>query len=450
MKPMKSANGPLRLHPKNPRYFTTDDMNALYLVGSHTWANFQDLGLAGDAPFDFEGYVAELVERKSNFVRLWSWEHTAWATWCTEKVLFTPTLYRRIGSEQALDGAPQFDLSQIDQSYLDRLRARLIHLEEAGVYAAVMLFQGFSSEWIWHYGDPYTNLGNPFRGHPYHPENNIQGFDGGTDNGVRVDLSSPRVREFQAAYIKAVVETVNDFDHIIFEVINEGGNEEWHEFVMATVRECEQHLPKKHLVGMTGHGSMTLDKMLASTADWIAPGFHDSKPYDLILDPPASITKIKPSILDTDHLWGTGMDYKWVWRSFLRGYHVLFMDPAWPLRGWFEPEKNTRHYPGYEEGRKAMTQTMHLANRVDLANLEPRPELASTGFCLAELGRTYIVYFPNGGAATLDLSAVTGTLQVEWIDPIQGTIVSGAPLVGSKTRTLFPPFANDAVLFMTI
>jgi hypothetical protein len=445
---MTSTQGPLRLHPENPRYLTTDGNQALYLAGSHTWANFQDLGLAGDAPFDFKEYVAELVEREHNFVRLWSWEHTAWATWSTDKVLFTPTLYRRTGSELALDGGPKFDLSQIDQGYLDRLRARLIHLQEAGIYAAVMLFQGFSSEWIWHYGDPYTNLGNPFRGHPYHPENNIQGFDGGTDNGVRVDLGSPSVRAHQAAYIKAVVETVNDFDHIVFEVINEGGNEEWHEFVMATVRACEKDLPKKHLVGMTGHGSMKLDRMLASSADWIAPGFHDSKPYDLILDPPASVTSVKPAILDTDHLWGTGIDYKWVWRSFLRGYHVLFMDPAWPLRGWFEPLQNTRHYPGYEEGRKAMTETLRLAKRLNLARMEPLPERASTGFCLAEVGRAYLVYFPNGGTATLDLSEATGTLHVEWIDPIQGTIVPGRSLSGGKTVTLSPPFANDAVLYV--
>jgi hypothetical protein len=446
--PIKSTQGPLRLHSQNPRYFTSDDNQALYLVGSHTWANFQDIGLTGDALFDFDSYVAELVEREYNFVRLWSWEHTAWATWSTDKVRFTPTLYRRTGSGLALDGNLTFDLSQIDQNYLDRLRARLMHLEEAGIYAAVMLFQGFSSEWIWHYGDPYTNLGNPFRGHPYHPENNIQGFDGGTDNGVRVDLGSPSVRELQAAYIKAVVETVNEFDHIVFEVINEGGNEDWHEFVMKTVRECEKDLPKKHLVGMTGHGSMTLERMLASSADWIAPGFHDSKPFDLILDPPASITSIKPGILDTDHLWGTGIDYKWVWKSFLRGYHVIFMDPAWPLRGWFEPQKNTRHYPGYEEGRKAMTQTARLAKRLNLTSMEPRPELSSTGFCLADPGHAYVVYYPLGGPATLDLTEATGTLSAEWIDPIQGTIVPRGPVSGGKIVTLSPPFANDAVLYI--
>ena len=43
-------NGPLRLHPQNPRYFTDGGKNpdgslrAVYLTGSHTWDNLQDIG----------------------------------------------------------------------------------------------------------------------------------------------------------------------------------------------------------------------------------------------------------------------------------------------------------------------------------------------------------------------------------------------------------------------
>ncbi len=445
---MEPTSNTLRLHSENPRYFTSDGKRALYLAGSHTWANFQDIGFAGDAPFDFAGYVAELTERGHNFVRLWSWEHAAWATWNPEKLLFTPNLYRRTGRELALDGGPQFDLTQMDPAYFDRLRARLIHLRHAGIYAAVMLFQGFSSEWIWHYGGGYINYGNPFLGHPFHPKNNIQGFDGGKDSHARVDLHNPEVRAYQAAYIKKMVETVNDFDHIMFEVTNEGPDIAWQEFVMETVRACEQNLPKKHLIGVTGHGGVSLVEMQGSSADWIAPGLHDSKPADLILDPPATKAADKLSILDTDHVWGTGMDYKWVWRSFLRGHNVLFMDPAWPLPGWFEPLKNVRSYPGYEEGRKAITQTIRLSKRLDLARAAPCPELASTGFCLADIGQTYLVYYPDGGTATLDLSGAEGTFQVEWIDPIHGAIVPGNPLTGGKPCTLTPPFANDAVLYV--
>jgi hypothetical protein len=42
---LKNFNGPLRVHPANPRYFTDDTGRAIYLTGSHTWANFQEIKL---------------------------------------------------------------------------------------------------------------------------------------------------------------------------------------------------------------------------------------------------------------------------------------------------------------------------------------------------------------------------------------------------------------------
>jgi hypothetical protein len=42
----RSMNGPLRIHPGNPRYFIDGDGNAILLTGSHTWSNLQDYGYA--------------------------------------------------------------------------------------------------------------------------------------------------------------------------------------------------------------------------------------------------------------------------------------------------------------------------------------------------------------------------------------------------------------------
>jgi hypothetical protein len=44
-------HGLLRAHPDNGRYFADDSGKAIYLTGSHTWANLQDIGLPGDPPF---------------------------------------------------------------------------------------------------------------------------------------------------------------------------------------------------------------------------------------------------------------------------------------------------------------------------------------------------------------------------------------------------------------
>src|SRR3989442_8335962 len=50
------ATGPLRVHPANPRYFTDGSGQAIFLTGSHTWANFQDIGVAPLPKFEWSAY----------------------------------------------------------------------------------------------------------------------------------------------------------------------------------------------------------------------------------------------------------------------------------------------------------------------------------------------------------------------------------------------------------
>jgi hypothetical protein len=44
---MNAFRGTLRKHPTNPRYFTDDSGQAIYLTGSHAWAVLQDMWLEG-------------------------------------------------------------------------------------------------------------------------------------------------------------------------------------------------------------------------------------------------------------------------------------------------------------------------------------------------------------------------------------------------------------------
>jgi hypothetical protein len=48
--------GPLRVHPDNPRYFTDGSGQVIYLTGSHTWSNLVDIGPTDPPPkFDSPG-----------------------------------------------------------------------------------------------------------------------------------------------------------------------------------------------------------------------------------------------------------------------------------------------------------------------------------------------------------------------------------------------------------
>ena len=196
---------------------------------------------------------------------------------------------------------------------------------------------------------------------------------------------------------------------MLYEVTNEGGTKDWDRFVVDTVHAYEKTKPKQHPVGLTGHGSESNDEMLASPADWFSPGSNQWP--DLKADPRAVDGK-KVSLLDTDHVFGVGGDQKWVWKAFLRGHNVLFMDPyddpAWApiLAGQGVGVRDA------EAARRAMGHARRYAERIDLAASRPAGELASTGYCLAVPGREYLVYLPDGGAWTVDLSAAKGKLSV--------------------------------------
>ncbi len=431
-KPQRPAKGPLRLHPRNPRYFTDGSGKVVYLTGSHTWTNFQD-GDERKTPFNFNAYLDFLVQHNHNFIRLWSWQSTG--AWIFPAI--SPHPWERTGPGLARDGKPKFNLHRFNQAYFDRLRSRVLAAQQRGIYVSVMFFVGGN-----------VDVPDEWERHPFHRDNNVNGIDGDVDGDGKgsetMTMSDhPRVnavRKLQLAYVRKVIDTLNDLDNVLFEIVNEGGSREWDWFLVNFIHEYEKSKPKQHPVGLTGHGRESNEEMLASPADWFSPGAREWP--DLRTDPrPVEARWRKVSILDTDHLWGEGGDYRWVWKSFLRGHNPIYMDRIAALTG-----DNRGDIPGAEEVRKAMGHTRTMAERINLAEMEPHPELVSTTYCLAQPGKDYLVYLPDGGEVTVNLSAALGTMKVEWTHPVTGKLVMGGTTQGGAERKFTSPFSGDAVL----
>ncbi|MEN6337017.1 MAG: putative collagen-binding domain-containing protein [Phycisphaerales bacterium] len=203
----------------------------------------------------------------------------------------------------------------------------------------------------------------------------------------------------------------------------------------------------QHPIGLTGHGGENNDEMLASPADWFSPG---ADPWPDLRKDPRAVDGKKVSLLDTDHVFGVGGDQKWVWKGFLRGHNVIFMDPYGDPQ--WEPilEGQGVGVSDAEKARLAMGHARRYAERMDLAKATPRPELASTGYCLADPGSEYLVYLPEGGKATVDLSAAKSKLAVEWSHPITGKITPADPIDAGAKREFAAPFEGDAVLYLRV
>lgn len=436
----RTAAGPLRVHPTNSRYFTDGTTNldgslrAVYLTGSHTWNSLQDV--TGQEWFlpnlistqNFAAYLDFLVAHYHNFIRLWIVEH-AWNAGSGARIAPHPWL--RTGPGNALDGRPRFDLSKYDPAYFERLRSRVIAARDRGLYVSVMLFGG-----MWG-----TEHKGTWKGHPFNADNNVNGVDGDLDHDGQGNelytLRLPRALALQKATAMKVVETLNDLDNVLYEVANEVReySTPWQHEIIQHVKAVEARMPKQHPVGMTGYNSIPHEDLLKSRADWISPSNSGG---DYRNNPPAADGR-KIILIDTDHLWGEGGNPDWVWKSFTRGLHPIWMERIKVAAG---------DLPQAEAIRKAMGQTRRLAERVNLAALVPHPELASTGYCLARPEQEYVVYLPEGGEVTVNLSAVSGTLAVEWIHPVDGTMTPRGSIEGAVRRRLKAPFSGAAAAYL--
>jgi hypothetical protein len=477
-----AARGPLVVSAANARYFTVaaDQRKAVYLTGSHIWNNLHDgmgpgAACAGTSEqFDFGAYLDFLAERGHNFIRLWRWEQfRSQAAGGDFHLCMTPQPWPRTGPGEATDGKPRFDLDRFDEAFFARLRDRVVTAGERGIYVAVMLFDGF--------GLHLSPAPDHVEGHPFHAANNVNGVGIGSILDYQVLPLDPRAQQLQEAYLHKVVDTLGDLPNLLWEVANEssGGGEAdpafaqmlglagspewgdstaWQYWVIDTVKRHEQQLGyDQHPIGMTMQypvpdQTKVNQPLYASRAEWISPGYDDevfaggapppqapgAPPSRWLEDPPAADGR-KVIINDTDH-YALGGDALWAWKSFLRGLHPILMD--FGLLGGVNPPDASAggpmSYAAFEPARWAMGDTLRFAQRINLLAMQPRGELSSTGYALADPGQEYLVLQPNQADGSFTVRLEPGTYTAEWFS-IQGrqTIPGQAITVDRSTAIGF-------------
>ena len=281
--------GVLKVHPVNPRYFTDQSGKAIYLTGSHTWLSVLDgTGPSGKQTPEDNSFLDFIVAHGHNFTRLWAFENDGFVF-----ADVTPNVYLRTGTGVASDKKPKYDLTRFNQAYFDRLRSRVSAAKDRGIYVAVVLF-----------GHSGNLNGQIF----YKKENNINGIDGDPNaDGYAIEtrtLQIPAVTALQDAYVKKVIETVNDFDNVMYEIACESGPEttEWQYHLIRLIKQQEAKMPKQHLIGMSSDGGYVkgddTERLFKSDADWICPGWNTDTSCIYMTDPPAA-TREKIIMIDT-------------------------------------------------------------------------------------------------------------------------------------------------------
>jgi hypothetical protein len=436
------AAGPLRRFEANPRYFTDGSGKPVFLTGSHNWHNFQDNGHRlpetqdPPPPFDYEAYLDLLESHHHNFFRLWRWETPKWTDAQPRGVVkyCQPHPWKRTGPGLAADGKPRFDLSAFDPAYFDRLHTRVIQARDRGIYVAIMLFEGWELQFT-----------DAWKCHPFHRPNNVNGIDPDPEgrgllyNQLRDDPMGRRVLALQEAYVRKVIDVVGELDNVLYELCNEAGpySTQWQYHLIDFIHDYEAAKAKQHPVGMSYmHQGGTNRALVESPADWISPS-RVMPDEDYKEKPPAKYVG-KVIVNDTDHLWGhQGGDGVWVWKSFTRGLNVLFMEELLPSPTW------------QDSTRVAMGQARRYAERINLARMMPNPELAQTGYVLADRGREYLAFQDGSqGEFWINVEEAREPFEVEWFDTTKGVAIPGKPVAGGGRRVFTTPFPGPAVVYL--
>jgi len=397
-----------------------------------------DWGYSDPPPaFNYNSYLNFLVQHNHNFTRLWvqgnfSWNRVNDSTGKTDSARASPFPWLRTGPGFASDGRRKFDLSELDQSYFDRLRQRVIDAGARGIYVSVMLFEG-----------NLAATSGSAAGSPFAAANNVNGIsvdqNGDGMASEAFDSSVPGLTSIQQAYVAKVIETLNDLDNVLYEICNEcpPNSIQWSYNMIKFIKNYESGKPKRHPVGMTvDYADQNANTLYASNADWISPGTDDS---DYLYDPPPADGR-KVIILDSDHITYFDAYAGMIWKQFTRGLNPIFMDLAAPLR-------DKAPLSEQETIRAAMGYTRLYADKMSLAEMVPRAELSSTGYALANPGSEYLVYAPEGGSFSVSLSA--GTYSYEWFNPRSGSVAfTGTIDVPGGCQWFTSPFGGDAVLYL--
>jgi hypothetical protein len=444
----KPASGALSILPSNPAYFLAADGTPVILVGDYEGSPTGATGVTTDPNYDFRLFFDTLKTNGFNGARLWIF-YGLEAEWDSETFpdafhRYNIMPYLRTGPGTANDGRPKYDLTQFNPLYFERLAAACAAARERGINLELILIDAwiFRVPLIWRY-------------HVFNAANNINGVDGdprGTGQSSDPDsgscsLNNTKVLETEKALVAHIIDYVNGFDNVFFEMANENYyNHEWELSMARFVHDYEAHKPKQHLVmplDLPDHdyGGPAFDKgshvdYTKTWKTWDLPRLHAmlmaarNLKQPLIYDPDGLETRDDPIVRRA------------FWTAFVSGANVDYLDYS------LQPEDG-----GDERGLRRAELRRELGNLAAFARrsspweMQPQdgPVRSGEGYLLGG-PRKAVVYLPRGGEVALDMAAMPGDFHARWFNPRNGLFAGSSSVAGGKMNTFSAPDRRDWVL----
>jgi len=260
---------PVTQHPENPRYFYYKEKPLVLITSAEHY------GAVINTQFDYVKYLNTLKDDGMNYTRVFCGAYVEKpGVFNIEKNTLAPETghylapWKRTEEESLLEGENKFDLTTWNPAYFKRLQNFLTTAEKLDIIVEITFFSSIYTQENW-------------QRNPFNPGNNVNNFPA-IKSWEYCNLPDNKIiNEIQQRLVKKIIEEVNGFDNVIFEIQNEPWTDnpdedirllktldpepdknrwfkyaqtasedamKWQGELAGVITETERDLPKKHLI----------------------------------------------------------------------------------------------------------------------------------------------------------------------------------------------------------
>jgi hypothetical protein len=461
------ADAPIRLHPRNPRYFEWRG-KPLALVTSA-----EHYGAVVNRDFDYRKYLEALAREGMNYTRVFAGTYIEpVGAFGIERNTLAPAAGRflapwaRSQTPGYAGGGNKLDLDRFDPEYLARLKDFLTEARRRGVVVELTLFCSTYGEKQWAV-------------HPFNSSNNVQALAVKGWKTLHTLENGPALA-YQEKLVRYLARELNGFDNLFYELQNEpwadnhvmgdfinpymvkdhkfpnavevvtAASVAWQSAMARALADEESRLPRKHLIAQN-----VANFRLPVRDDDLAPGvgvvnFHYAYPEAVAWN--AGLGRVI-GFDESGFAGAADATYRRQAWTFMMAGGGLFnsLDYSFSVGR----EDGTDAQPKSPGGgsaalRRQLAALSAFLHSFDLTALAPDGALVrrAPGVVVQALsapGRAYALYLHGRGPTTLTLSLPRGRWQVEWISVEDGAVRSTQSLTstGAGAALATPPFERE-------
>lgn len=414
-----AAAEPLSLHPDNGHYFLFRGQPTILITSGEHY------GAVLNADFHYVKYLDELAAHGLNNTRTFSGAYVEpQGAFNIAKNTLAPDGRRFLcpwaRSDQAgyAGGGSKFDLSKWDEAYFARLKDFVAQASQRGIVVEMNLFCPMYEDAQWQLC-------------PMNAANNVQGVGKCGKHEVYTLDKSQGLLDVQEKMTRKIVEELNEFDNLYYEVCNEpyfgGVTTDWQHRIVDVIHETEKGLTNRHLVSMNiANGTKKIEKPHPGVSIF---NFHYASP-------PAAVAEnlaLNKVIGDNETGFkGTADDHYRMeaWEFLLAGgglYNNL--DYSFTVGH----EDGTFEYPKTQPGggnrgfRRQLKVLRDFLYGFDFVRMQPDSSILKCKlpdkthfYALVQPGKQYAAYLHGEMPKELKLALADGSYRVEWFDVLSG------------------------------